>query len=42
MKKTCLKVLAKVAKKSVKQANNAASSFWSYQPKAPKCAKKIK
>lgn len=42
MKKTCLKLAAKLSRASIKVANNTASSYWSYQPKAPKSIKTAK
>ena len=41
MKKEILKVAAKMAEKSIKNANNTTCSWWSYQPKAPKDIKKF-
>lgn len=35
MKKQCLEILAIMAVKAIKQANNTASRYWTYQPKAP-------
>lgn len=42
MKKACLKIAAKLSRAGVKVSNNTASSFWSYQPKAPKSVKTAK
>lgn len=42
LKKACLKLAAKMSRVGVKVANNTASSFWSYQPKAPKSVKTTK
>ena len=35
MKKQCLEILAAIAVKAIKQANNSASRYWSYEPKPP-------
>lgn len=35
MKKQCLEILAAMAVKAIKQANNSASHYWSYEPKPP-------
>ncbi len=42
MKKHFLKLVANMAALAVKQANNSASRFWSYQPKAPANIKSFK
>lgn len=42
MKKQFLEMLASMAEKAIKQANNTASRYWSYQPKPPKDIKNFK
>ena len=42
MKTSLLKFVAKIAAQAVDQANNTASSFWTYQAKAPEGVKNFK
>jgi len=42
MKNICLKMIAKLAEKSIKTANNTACLGLSYQPKAPVGIKNFK
>ncbi len=42
MKKQLLEVLAVMAEKAIKQANDTASRYWSYQPKPPEDIKNFK
>ncbi|MBE6083329.1 MAG: cyclic lactone autoinducer peptide [Tissierellaceae bacterium] len=35
MKKQCLEILAAMAVKAIRQSNNTASRYWSYQPTPP-------
>ena len=42
MKKTCLKLIAKLAEKSIKTANSTTCIALSYQPKAPVGIKSFK
>ena len=42
MKKQSLKILAAMAEKAIKQANNTACRYWSYQPKPPAGIKSFK
>lgn len=42
MKKQCLKLVARLAEKSISKANNSACIGWTYQPQAPKGVKKFK
>jgi len=42
MKKQFLEILANMAEKAIKQSNNRASRYWSYQPKAPEDIKNFK
>ncbi|MCF0228450.1 MAG: cyclic lactone autoinducer peptide [Parasporobacterium sp.] len=42
MKKTVLRLLAKVAERSIKVSNNTNCTGWTYQPKAPKGIKQFK
>lgn len=36
MKKECLQVIAKMAQKTIKKADNTNCAGWTYQPVAPK------
>ncbi|MCF0107354.1 MAG: cyclic lactone autoinducer peptide [Parasporobacterium sp.] len=42
MKKTVLKVLAKIAEHSIRVSNNTTCVGWTYQPKVPKGLKWFK
>ncbi len=42
MKNVVLKVIAKIAEKSIKTSNNTACVGWTYQPKIPKGIKNFK
>lgn len=42
MKKQFLEMLAGMAEKAIKQANNTASRYWSYQPQPPENIKNFK
>ncbi|WP_084726266.1 cyclic lactone autoinducer peptide [Sporobacter termitidis] len=42
MKTPLLKLVANIAAKAVSRANDTASTFWTYQPKAPEGIKNFK